>query len=265
MEKLGARRGRESQTVIRALELLDLIATAPEPLTTRELADMSGLSRPTTYRLLVTLQRQGFLDRVQESAFVLGYKATRMSGVHASHQALARKARPVLEGLTAEVGDTSSLSVPVGSAVVEIDQVDPPHPVRQISYINMAFPLHCSSNGKVMLSCMTATELDSHLARPLEPWTPHSITDPAALRKEIASVRANGFGTSIGELYEGINGISAALRSDDAGTPVGFIGVSGPSFRLPKRRVREAADAVLRACEAIRTALTPPSVRDNST
>ncbi len=264
MESGGARRGQESQTVARALELLSLVAASPEPLTTRKLAEKSGLSRPTTYRLLVTLERQGYLDRVQEHAFTLGYKATRMSGVRASHQALARRARPVLEALMDEVGDTSSLSVPVGSAVVEIEQIDPPHPVRQMSYINMAFPLHCSSNGKVMLSEMTAVELDAYLSRPLEPWTQRSITEPERLRQELSVVRAAGYGTSIAELYDGINGISAALR-DESGVTIGFVGVSGPDFRLTERRVQEAANAVLRACQAIRTALkSDVSVQERS-
>jgi len=246
-----------SQTVERALGLLDLVAQSALPLSTQQLALLSGLARPTAYRLLVTLERQGFLDRVQDHAFTLGYKATRMSGIRGSQQALARRARPVLEALTAELCDTVNLSVPVGTAVVEIDQVDPPHPIRQMNYINVAFPLHCSSNGKVMLASLSPSELDSFLSRPLERRTPQSITDADALRKQLAQVREDGFGTCVAELYEGINGASAAVV-DENHVPIAFVSVSGPSFRLPEQRLKAAAHVVIGACDTIRQLVLPP-------
>ena len=253
----AANRNDRSQTVERALGLLDLVASSAVPLTTQQLATLSGLARPTAYRLLLTLEQLGYLDRLQDHAFALGYKATRMSGVRGSQQALARRARPVLETITAELCDTVNLSVPVGTAVVEIDQVDPPHPVRQMNYINVAFPLHCSSNGKVMLASLSPSELESFLSRPLERRTSRTVTDAAALREQLGRVREDGFGTCVAELYDGINGVSAAVV-DENRAPIAFVSVSGPSFRLPEQRLKEAAQVVIEACDAIRQLVLPP-------
>jgi IclR family KDG regulon transcriptional repressor len=253
-EGAEGRRRDQSQTVERALQLLDAVATSAEPLTTGQLATLSGLARPTAHRLLVTLERQGYLDRVRDHAFALGYKATRMSGNRAAQQALARRARPILEILTEQVRETVGLSTPVGTALVEIDQIDPPQPIRQMSYANAAFPLHCSSNGKLMLSGFSPAELDVHLAHPLERRTDHSITDPTRLRAELAATRERGFGLCVEELYEGINGVSGAIL-DSQQLAIGYVSVSGPAFSLPVERLTEIAPTVLGVCEQIKEAL----------
>lgn len=253
-EGAEGRRRDQSQTVERALQLLDAVATSAEPLTTGQLAVLSGLARPTAYRLLVTLERQGYLDRVRDHAFTLGYKATRMSGDRAAQQALARRARPILAALTEQVRETVNLSAPVGAALVEIDQIDPPDPIRQMNYTNVAFPLHGSSNGKLMLSGFSPAELDVFLAHPLERRTDRTITDPAELRAELEATRRRGFGLCVGELYEGINGVSGAIV-DGRRLTIGYVSVSGPAFRLPPARLAEIAPTVIDACDRIGEAL----------
>ncbi len=244
----------QSQTVERALRLLDLVASSPLPMTTSQLSGASGLPRPTAHRLLLTLERLGYLDKVQDHAFSLGYKATRMSGVRGAQQALVRRAAPVLSALVGEVGETVGLSTPVGSALVEVEQLEPPLPLRQMSYLNVAFPLHASSNGKLMLSGFSPADLDSFLAQPLERRTARTIVDPAKLRAELVATRERHFGICLEELYDGINGVSGCIR-DDSGTAIGYVSVSGPAFRLPSEALFEVAPTVLRSCEKIAAAL----------
>lgn len=248
------RRSDRSQTVERALRLLDLVASSPEPLTTAQLSAESGVPRPSAHRLLLTLEQQGYLERVHEHAFSLGFKATRMSGVHAAQQTFARRAAPTLSALVAEVEETVGLSAPVGNALVEIEQVDPPHAVRQMSYINAAFPLHCSSNGKMMLSGFAPDDLDAFLALPLEGRTKRTITDPGRLRTELVATRSRGFGTCVEELYDGINAVSVDV-TDETGSAIGYVSVSGPSFRFPLARLLEVVPALSRACDEISAAL----------
>lgn len=255
-------RGGRSQTVERALRLLDIVASSPEPLTAAELASESRLARPTAHRLLLTLEHLGYLDRVHEHAFSLGYKATRMSGIHGTQQTLARRAAPALAALVAEIEETVGLSAPAGTALVEIDQIDPPLPVRQMRYLNVAYPLHCSSNGKLMLSGFAPDDLEAFLLRPLERRTDRSIVDPGRLRVELIETRDRGFGTCLEELYDGINGVSVAIR-DETGSSIGYVSVSGPSFRFPPGRLLEVVPALRRTSEQISSALhvSPPCVQ----
>jgi len=247
-------RSDRSQTVERALRLLDVVASSPEPLTTAQLSSASRLPRPTAHRLLLTLEHLGYLDRVHDHAFALGYKATRMSGIHGAQQTLARRAAPALATLVGEVEETVGLSAPVGNALVEIEQIDPPHPVRQMSYINVAFPLHCSSNGKMMLSGFAPRDLDAFLALPLESRTARTVVDPEHLRIDLAATRERQFGLCIEELYDGINGVSVGIR-DKTGGPIGYLSVSGPSFRFPLERLLEVVPALRRASQQISSAL----------
>lgn len=250
----GHAEGATSQTVSRALALLDLVAVNPTPLSASQLAARAGLARTTALRLLTTLTTAGYLDHLPGKGFVLGFKATRMSRVGAAEEALARRARPLLEELLRYVDDTVGLSVPVGGDLLELVQLDPPHPIRQMSYAQESFPLHCTSNGKLLLALLEDQELESYLSEPLDRRTRRTLVDPAALRAELAHIRTLGYGTCHEELYEDINGVSGAILGE-AGRPLAFVSVSGPSFRLTVERLHEIAPAVLATCAAIRSRL----------
>lgn len=253
-DETGHAEGATSQTVSRALALLDLVAVNATPLTASQLASKAGLARTTALRLLTTLTTAGYLDQLPGKGFVLGFKATRMSRLGAAEEALARRARPLLEELLRQVDDTVGLSVPVGGNLLELVQLDPPHPIRQMSYAQESFPLHCTSNGKLLLALLEPQELESYLSAPLERRTRRTLVDPAALRAELAHIRALGYGTCHEELYEDINGVSGAILGE-AGRPLAFVSVSGPSFRLTVERLHEIAPAVLATCAAIRSRL----------
>jgi DNA-binding IclR family transcriptional regulator len=250
----GNAEGATSQTVTRALTLLDLVATSEKALSATQLAAQSGLARTTALRLLTTLTTTGYLDYVPGSGFVLGFKATRMSRVGAAEEALARRARPWLERLLRRVEETVGLSVPIAGSLVELVQLDPPRPIRQMSYTHESFPLHCTSNGKLLLARLDEGELESYLASPLERRTPRTIVDPGPLRVELARIRSLGYGICHEELYEDINGVSGTILGE-SGRPVAFVSVSGPSFRLTMDRIHRIAPDVLASCEEIRQRL----------
>jgi IclR family transcriptional regulator, KDG regulon repressor len=239
------------KSVDRALALLELVAHEREPRTAREIAEISGLERTTCYRLLSTLEHRRFVERDPVTqAYSLGLAATGLANTAAHHGALVRRARPVLEQLSKQVGQTVSLGVSQQWSAVVIDEVYPPNPIRVASYLNMPLPLHCTSNGKVILSRLNLVELDAYLARPLEQTTEHTVTDPRQLRDEVETVRERGFAVAINELVEGINAVSVPIL--DARTElVGTVTVSGLGYQLPPERLEELAKTLERAAHQI--------------
>ncbi|HZD65668.1 MAG TPA: IclR family transcriptional regulator [Acidimicrobiales bacterium] len=227
------------QSVIRALELFELVAKDKEPRTARELAAAAGLDRTTAYRLLATLESRGFVERDPVTqTYRLGYEATVLAAYSSHHESLIRRARPVLEALASEVNETVSLNVVAQNGTVAVDQIDPETPVRVINYVDVPLPLHCTSSGKVILASYSPDDFEAYFLTPPEARTPLTIVDKEQLRREGSLTRKRGFGITVGEQDEGINGVSAPVL-DRAENLVACVSVSGPTYRLPYDRLLE--------------------------
>jgi DNA-binding IclR family transcriptional regulator len=236
------------QAVERACRLLAEVIRTGEPLSVGALARLTGLHQSTTSRLLATLERQGFVERdtargpVRIAAALVSQITSR-----SFRQALLEAARPVLADLGRATSETINLAVPVAGRLVDnIAQVDAPHILATTNWVGRLIPLHCSSPGKVFLAYGAAELPDGPLAR----FTPQTITDRRALEAELKVVRCCGFATLIDELEPGLRAVAVPVV-DGAGTVVAALAVSGPSARMPKRRLRECADILTQAATAL--------------
>lgn len=240
------------QSVDRALILLKLIATSNAPVLAADLAIQARMNRTTVWRLLTTLEGQDFVERDPfTKGYQLGYAVTKLVSGMDQYSPLVRRARGAMERLTDEIQESVLLSVPKPLGVLTIEQINPPNQsIRVADYINTTLPLHCTSNGKLLLSFLSKSELDISLERRLEQLSPFTITDRKELYKEIELIREQGFATNFLETDENENGISAPIL-DKQGKPVSFLSVSGPSFRFSKERVLDSVPTITDAAQEI--------------
>lgn len=96
----------------------------------------------------------------------------------------------------------------------------------------------------VLLAALPADRWEDHLGRPLERFTPATVTGPEALREQLAAARERGYAVAVEELEVGLNAVAAPLRSYD-GAVVGAVSASGPSYRFPAGRLPEVAALVV--------------------
>ncbi|MBA9025993.1 IclR family transcriptional regulator [Peribacillus huizhouensis] len=243
--------GSSVQAVERALLLLKLIGENPSPISVGDLAKQAELNRTTAWRLIGTLENQGFVEKDPFSkGYQLGYALHQITSKNDSYGYLIRRARNTLLKLKEEMGETVLLSVPKHDGTLTIDQIDTDHSVRLVDYTHTISPLHCTSNGKILLSLLPQKELDILLEQPLEPLSKYSITDPEELRKELEKIRVQKVGLSIGELDENENAISAPIFNKKKDL-VAFITLGGPSFRLTKEDLLLSSDRMLEAAKEI--------------
>lgn len=241
------------QSVDRALTLLEAIAARDEPSNGPDLARAAGVNRSTAWRLLATLEHHQLIDRDPRTGhYTIGLGVAKLAA-HVDHAGLVRRARPILERLAEETGESTGLSVPHATRVLVVDQVTVPHMVI-VQFVGREVPLHCTSVGKLLLASFSDEELDAFLARPLAPCTAKTITDPQLVRREVERVRERGVATTFGEYELGANGFSAAAR-DSSGTPFAFVTVMAPEFRLPASRVDELAPKLLAAADELSEAV----------
>jgi len=219
-----------TQAIDRAVSLVATVVKADEPLTFPELQAEGGLAKSTTSRLLAALERTELLERNEDGAYVAGPLFWLYATRHDPWDELVRIAGPTMEQIGDDTRETVNLSVTRGDRVVQVAQVDSTYMLGTKDWTEADVPVHASALGKVMAAYGTL-ELGSG---PLERITPNTITDPAALRRELATVVRNGWASTIDELEIGLTGVAVPVHGVD-GEVVAALGVSGPNPRLEDR------------------------------
>ena len=217
-----------TQAVDRAAALVDLVVRADGPLSFTELSDETGLARSTTSRLLAALERTELIERDPAGGYVAGPLFALYAALHDPWPQIARLARPVLEAVGEQTGETVHLGVRRGEDVVHIAQVESTYLLSARDWNLVDVPPHCSSLGKVLYA-FDVLPLPSRLER----RTDRTITTPETLAAELATIRHNRFATTVDELETGLTGIAAPVEGRDG--VFAALGISGPTARLQER------------------------------
>lgn len=222
------------------------------------LSDISlqlGLPNATAYRILITLQKHGYVafdDAEQE--WMVGVEAYRTGSAFLRRTTLSEVAEPILRDLMEDTGETSNLAIAHGTEVVFVAQRETANPIRAFFNPGTRTAMHASGTGKAILAQMRQAEAEALLMEAgLEQFTPHTLTQPSALFADLAQTRARGWSFDREERYEGMACVGAAIR-DERGAVTGGISVSGPVARFTDAtvavfgpKVAEAARSVTRA------------------
>ncbi len=238
------------QSIERALDLLELVANSEQSISILELIEKTGLNRTTIWRILGTLEKRGYIEKDEVTKnYQKGVKLYQLVRSVDSYDYLVKVIQPYMEEICSTYNETVILSVFQNTKMYNIYQVDPEQAVRLMNYTNTFSPLHCSSNGKLQLSYFTEEELESYLKHPLEEFSPFTITNKQALKKQLNEIRQQKYSLSVGEYDESENAISIAIEKSN--NPIAFITLGGPAFRISENRLREIAPKLLEYAKEI--------------
>jgi DNA-binding IclR family transcriptional regulator len=240
---------RTIQAVDRAVELLKIVAGSRHPLTVPELAAATGLNRSTAWRLLATLDQHGLVERDPVTQrYSVGYAIVQLSAA-GDYDALVRRARPVLERLAADTGETANLAVAKRFNLVYVDQVEAAQ-IMAPSWLGRSVPLHATSSGKAFLAWLPPEEREALTPARLKRYTDTTITTRRELEEELEAVRRDGFSICVGELEETLFGASSAVLNERK-RPVAIVSVWGPQHRVNRDRLPEIGRETVRAAGEI--------------
>ena len=226
---------RTIQSVDRAAALLKAVSNSSSSLSVAELAALCGLNRSTAWRLLATLDSQGLVERDPETQrYSVGYAIFQIAAA-GDHDALVRRAHPVLQQLANETGETANLAVAKRFHLVYVHQVEAPQ-IMSPNWLGRAVALHATSSGKAFLAWLPKEERQVLLQEKLERFTATTVTDRRRLEQQLEEVRQNGFSTCVGELEDTLYGASAPVLNERE-RPVAIVSVWGPQHRLPAERL----------------------------
>jgi IclR family transcriptional regulator, acetate operon repressor len=225
-----------TQAVDRAARLLTEVVHASDPMTFTGLSAATGLAKSTTSRLLLALERNGLVRRDDHGRFLPGEMFVSFAWRGGAEAGLVAVAQPFLERLGKATGETVNLGVVSGGLVEQIAQVDSTYFIGGTNWVGLSVPLHCSALGKVLLAHGTAPLP----AEKLERRTDKTITSEAALRSELAGVRARGYAITDEELEPGLIAVAAPVHGFD-GAVVAALSVSAPATRMTRDRLTATA------------------------
>lgn len=227
-------------TVGKALDVLDMVASAGRPQRFSDLVPASPYPKATLYRLLKSLVHQGMLACDPETgAYSPGLRLVRLAHAAWAQSSLAPIARPFVDALSAATGETIHLAQLEQGQVLYVDKRNAARPVEMFAQAGKVGPAYCTGVGKAMLAWLDPAALDAALLRQsFHRFTDTTLTTRAALTAELAAIRARGFAFDREEHEPGIICVAAPILTQ-AGRVIGALSVTSTTARMT---VDEMAD-----------------------
>jgi DNA-binding IclR family transcriptional regulator len=240
----------ESLSLQKGLRILETFSMERPTQTLSEIARNSGVNVSTAYRLLSTLEGEGFVERLRGgSAYSLSLRMFELGSVVLHGMDLNIAGVPVLARLATETGETTYLTVLSGDVVLCIARVEGIKHLRsQFLDVGRRLPLHGGAASKVFLAHLPVERARELLATsPLIPFTEKTITDPEVLLSSLPHIRTHGYAMSDEEITRGITAVACPVFDSGGGvvaalTLSGATSHFGPSY-LPSliEKARDAA------------------------
>lgn len=225
--------------VARALDVLNAFKPGDEPLGNAELAERTGLPKPTVSRLTYTLERCGYLslDR-RRLVYELGGRTVLLGAAALSSRGVRQIARPLLQSLANRANFTVGLGTRDAGSIIFTDAFEGGALVGLRLYPGYRVPVLTTAMGRAYLAGLEADDREPLL----EELKPNFSDDWSILisgvQRALAEVDKFGYCTSVGEWRNDINSVAAPVRASSHGRAYS-VGLSGPAYMLSERALRE--------------------------
>ncbi len=200
------------EALARGLEVIRAFGPNRPSMSLSEVAAATGLARPTARRMLLTLEELGYV-RSARGEFALTPRVLELGMAYIGSTSMWDIARPHMEHLVGQTGESSSLAQLDGSDIVYVARVAVPKIITIAVTIGTRFPALQTSLGKVLLAALSPDELDRVLAEPSRSGiTPLWKPDAAERNRALCEVRERGWALTDEHLAPGIRSIAAPVR-----------------------------------------------------
>jgi IclR family KDG regulon transcriptional repressor len=238
------------RTIEKCFSVLELIA-GRQPVRIPEIVQSLGLNRANVHRLLATLERLGYVERLEDGKICLSYKIFKMGNTVPHTRKLDEITKPFMHQLSELSAETVNLGVLYADSVIYLDKVEAKQYLRLDHQIGEIDPLYCTALGKVLLSGFSEADLEAFFASvELRPHTKNTIQTREGLEKELREVRRRGYALDIKELDINLHCIAAPIW-DYRNRIIAALSISGPSIRFTRAKINQTVEPLLEITVAI--------------
>lgn len=231
------------KSLTKVSRVLDCFNTAHRTQTLAEICAKTGYPRSTTHRLLAAMREVGFIEQDRErDSYRLGLRLFELGNTVLANLELHREGRAIVDALHRLTNHAVHLAVFDGYRAVVIQRTEA-EPMLSNTMVENS-PAHCTSVGKAILAHQPHDTIERVIGAGLERFTETTITDPEALRAELALTRERGYAIDNAEHQPGLRCVGAPIRNQ-AGQVFAGISVSAPAWQLPMAEVDDLNQVVI--------------------
>lgn len=239
------------RAVIRAMSILEYLAHSDGPKSLAQISVALGVNKASVHRTLHALIEAGYVYREERPVYQLSFKICELSSYILNRLDLRYIARPHLERLNQETGETVHLVIRDWSQGVYIDKIESTHGIRVRSSIGERIYLHSTAAGKVLLANLPWFRVEQIVAGAgLPARTSNTLTSQERLRLELEQVASQGWAVDREENEEGIQCLAAPLMNYRQNV-VAAVSISYPSLSGHDERFEDLRSQVCKAARQI--------------
>lgn len=231
------------QSLLRSLELLDVLKEKNRSFSIAELAEAMNLPPSTIHRILQTFCEKKYVIRDERShTYRLGPALIPLGKAAAKGIRLQDAAKPTIAALSEQTGEDVYLIIQVGNKGLVIEKYDGPSHLKVVEEFGYEMYLHCGAIRKVLLAYQTPTFIDEYFKNIILQDRAFPHVRPADLRTELEKIRVDGLAISRGDYVTDAIGIGAPVFNSD-GEVCASIGIIAPELRIQTQEHIESLQA----------------------
>jgi IclR family KDG regulon transcriptional repressor len=239
------------RAVERAMQILSAFDDEHIDRGVSEIAQITGLHKATTHRIMITLLSGGFLERTTDGdRFRLGLRVVELGLGALRGLDFRRAAFPYMEQLVERFQETCDLGIFDRGRVLYVEVVHSEHSLTIAAQVGRRLPAYCTASGRVFLAFLPPEIVEPILNAPMTAYTAKTITSLDRLREELETTRQRGYAFDDEEFELGIRAVSAPVRDID-GNVIAALSIPGLTSRMTPERVPEIVEALVEAADAI--------------
>lgn len=226
------------QSLERGLAVILAFSEHHPRLSLAELAELTGLSRPTVRRIVLTLEKLGYVES-KGKGYALTPHVLALGNAYLSSLDITETAQPYMEEVTKVTGHTCSLAALDGEDAVFLTRVPSRNVMRHTLTTGTRLPAFATSMGRVLLAGLPDHDINGFLRHaPFPAYTAHTVTDVDELRAILRRVYEQGWALVNQEFEEGVRSFSAPVLDAEQRT-VASLSMSVPASSVGLDEIHE--------------------------
>ncbi|MFJ8066970.1 IclR family transcriptional regulator [Psychrobacillus sp. NPDC096426] len=240
----------KNKTVVRSMDILNLFIEHAA-LTFQDIIELSNIPKTSVYRMLLTLEEMGFIEKGDDSKYRLGLLFLTYGNLVSSRLDIRQIAYPIMQDLHKELKEAINLIVKQGDEAIYIEKVDIYQKVRLYTAIGRRSPLYAGACSRVLLSFLQDDEIEGYIENvELKPIALGTIINKEQLLESIQYARTSGYTISHSELENHTSAIAAPIFNFK-GEVIAGISIAGIEANYQNENVAIFAEKAMAAANEI--------------